>query len=722
MKPVYPKNLPQNFLYLGNSKSNFLKPCLAFIFLSLYTLGSNAALGQILNIPDPNFKNALVNTLCADNNGDNQFETDADLNNDGEIEQSEALYVFSLKVSGQQIESLAGIEHFKNLSELNCAYNNLTELKLVDFPYLYNVFAPFNKLESLHIENDTNLYTLFCYDNLLTTDSFVLKNLKHLESLNCTNNLLSSFDATELIGLKDLFCSDNPITRLFLKNGNTQPWKLAFFANPALAYICCDDWQVAQLQNQTSQFGLTNCSINSYCSFVPGGKYYGLQLFSQYDNESDGCDANDPTPPGLGYDLSYNNSTGRFFPENTGAPILPLQAGEHLIKPFLAFPNYFSINPSSALITFPNTNDTLNQNFCLQKNGTHHDVGVVVSPISPARPGFDATYTLVYTNNGTEIENAALKFVFDDDRLDFISADLAPGTQSTGLLSWIINSLEPFESKKITVTLRCNSPAQIPPVNAGDTLVFRIHVDGIINEATPEDNTVTLNQIVVGSFDPNDKNCIQGNSIPISQVGKYVHYLIRFENTGTFQAENIVVKDILDKTVFDLTSLQITDASHPVVMRINNNQLEFIFENINLPFTEPGKHGYVAFKIKTLPTLVLGNHFSNSAEIYFDYNLPIITNTAKTTVVSNPLTGFHDTYPETYLQIDPNPATDFIILRGGNDVDHIEIFNAQGRRVMQPKLQNGQIDISPLPPGMYWVKVRSKDVEGSVIFLKKGRP
>jgi hypothetical protein len=102
--------------------------------------------------------------------------------------------------------------------------------------------------------------------------------------------------------------------------------------------------------------------------------------------------------------------------------------------------------------------------------------------------------------------------------------------------------------------------------------------------------------------------------------------------------------------------------------------------------------------------------------------LPIITNTAKTTVVSNPLTGFHDTYPETYLQIDPNPATDFIILRGGNDVDHIEIFNAQGRRVMQPKLQNGQIDISPLPPGMYWVKVRSKDVEGSVIFLKKGRP
>jgi uncharacterized repeat protein (TIGR01451 family) len=28
-------------------------------------------------------------------------------------------------------------------------------------------------------------------------------------------------------------------------------------------------------------------------------------------------------------------------------------------------------------------------------------------------------------------------------------------------------------------------------------------------------------------------------------IGKYVHYIIRFENTGTFAAENIVVKELL---------------------------------------------------------------------------------------------------------------------------------------------------------------------------------
>lgn len=134
--------------------------------LLLCLSASTSIQGQILNIPDPNFKNALVNTFCVDNNGDNQFETNADFNNDGEIDEGEALSVLSLNVSNQQIASLAGIEHFINLGELNCAYNNLSTLELKDFPYLYNLFAPFNQLTSLTLERDTNLFYIFCYDNI----------------------------------------------------------------------------------------------------------------------------------------------------------------------------------------------------------------------------------------------------------------------------------------------------------------------------------------------------------------------------------------------------------------------------------------------------------------------------------------------------------------------------------------------------------------------------
>lgn len=680
---------------------------------------STPILGQVLNIPDPNFKNALVNTLCVDNNGDNQFETDADFNNDGEIDESEALAVLSLKVSDQQIASLAGIEHFKNLGELNCANNNLTTLELKDFPYLYNVFAPFNQLTSLRMEGDTNLFYLFCYDNLLTSDSLILKDLKHLELLNCSNNLLTSLDVGELVGLYRLFCQDNQITHLFLKNGNLQSWEIDFSNNPDLTYICCDDWQVAPLLDKANQSGFPNCSVNSYCSFVPGGQYYSLQAISQLDGDSDGCDAGDLPLSGFPYQISNSNSSGVFIADNVGSAFIPLQEGEHSVKPVITYPDYFTVSPDSAQITFPNASDTLIQNFCISPNGTHHDAGVVLLPVTPARPGFDAVYSLVYANNGTETENAGITFFFDDDRLDFVDADPSPGNQNTGLLTWNFSDLKPFESRKITLTLNCNSPAETPAVNPGDTLVFIGKIIGIPNEETPGDNTFILNQMVVGSFDPNDKTCLEGSAIPLKQVGDYVHYLIRFENTGTYQAENIVVKDIIDTAVFDLLSLQITGASHAVEMRtINNNQVEFIFENINLPFTEPDKHGYMAFKIKTKPTLVLGNQLANKAEIYFDFNLPIVTNVATTTVVPNPILSVRDTIPELFLRLSPNPATDFVAL-SGLEADKIEIVDAFGRIVMQPQARNGQIDISDLRPGTYWVKVQSKGREASGALVKK---
>ncbi|MDN3675881.1 hypothetical protein QWY90_00805 [Flavobacterium paronense] len=54
------------------------------------------------------------------------------------------------------------------------------------------------------------------------------------------------------------------------------------------------------------------------------------------------------------------------------------------------------------------------------------------------------------------------------------------------------------------------------------------------------DNSNYLRQIVVGSLDPNDKTCVEGNEVAPEFIDEYVHYVIRFENTGTANAENIV--------------------------------------------------------------------------------------------------------------------------------------------------------------------------------------
>ncbi|MBL0101355.1 MAG: hypothetical protein IPP49_16055 [Saprospiraceae bacterium] len=178
-----------------------------------------------------------------------------------------------------------------------------------------------------------------------------------------------------------------------------------------------------------------------------------------------------------------------------------------------------------------------------------------------------------------------------------------------------------------------------PPVNAGDKLYLT---------ASILDNIFTLENTVVGSYDPNDKTCLQGDRVHPDMIGKYVDYLIRFENTGTYAAENVVVKDIIDTKIFDVSSLQITDASHEVYTRIEGNKVEFIFENIQLPFDDANNDGYIAFKIKTLPTLVLGDSLKNLADIYFDYNFPIRTNEAQTTVAFPVFTKFTKT--STYIQ------------------------------------------------------------------------
>ena len=147
-------------------------------------------------------------------------------------------------------------------------------------------------------------------------------------------------------------------------------------------------------------------------------------------------------------------------------------------------------------------------------------------------------------------------------------------------------------------------------------------------------------------------------------------------------------------------------ASHDCRVRVlNNNQVEFIFENINLPFTAPNKYGYVTFKIKTKSTLVLGDIATNKAEIFFDYNFPIVTNTASTQVVTVlPVDTIHELYPFE-LTIQPNPVSDILTLKTDASIEKCEIFDNMGRVLQASGVQNQQINVSHLPKGIYFIKV-----------------
>jgi uncharacterized repeat protein (TIGR01451 family) len=190
-------------------------------------------------------------------------------------------------------------------------------------------------------------------------------------------------------------------------------------------------------------------------------------------------------------------------------------------------------------------------------------------------------------------------------------------------------------------------------------------------------------------------------------VGKYLHYLIRFQNKGTAAAENIVVQDLIDETKFDLSSLQLTGSSHPQTTKITDNKVEFQFQNINLPAeeeNEPASHGYIAFKIKTRNDLVLGDVIENKANIYFDYNYPIETNTTSATVA--PLLNINS-IENNSVAVWPNPVKDVVRISTQTPITLVELLDIQGRVLDSLTTNQTQIhfNLNQKSSGIYFVKI-----------------
>jgi len=282
-----------------------------------------------------------------------------------------------------------------------------------------------------------------------------------------------------------------------------------------------------------------------------------------------------------------------------------------------------------------------------------------------------------------------------------VSASEIPFTQAAGQINWNFTNLMPFESRSIEVTLNLNGPIEIPAVNIDDILNFTVSSFPSEVDETPLDNSFTFQQTVVGSFDPNDKTCLEGNVISTEMIGNYLHYNINFENTGTAAAEKIVVKDIIDTTKFDISTLQVLNISHATITKVSGNKVEFMFDNINLL---PAAHGNIVFKLKTKSDLAIGSTVSNKADIYFDYNFPIETNTATSTfqLLNNTAFEIDDS-----ITVYPNPAKNQITVNAKNTINSMQLFDVQGR-IINTSLVNDRkldFDISSYSNGIYFLKV-----------------
>jgi|694.fasta_scaffold60355_6 Leucine-rich repeat (LRR) protein len=618
-----------------------------------------------------------------------------------------------LNCRDNQLPSL-NVSGLTNLISLSCSSNQLPSLNVSGLTNLGFIDCSYNQLPSINVSGLTVLAYIDCSNNQLP--SIDVSGLTYLQSLDCSYNQLTSIDVSGFTFLNFLDCNNNQLISLFVKNGRNE--NIAFNNNPNLQYICADEGQIASIQNQITQYGYANCHVNSYCSFTPGGTFYTIQGNNRYDSNDNGCDASDINFPNFKLSFTDGTNTGNLIADTTGAFHYDVQAGTQTFTPTLENPAYFNVSPTTASVTFPTTASPFTQNFCITANGVKNDLEVTIIPIEVARPGFDATYKIIYKNKGNQVANGSLSFAFNDTVMDLVTATPVNTGSATNSLSWTYSNLNPFETREINLTFNINSPMETPAVNGGDVLNYSATIVGATDE-TPTDNVFSLNQTVVNSYDPNDKTCLEGTTITPSMVGNYVHYVIRFENTGTFAAQNVVIKDMIDTTKFDISSLIPQSSSHPFVTKITNtNKVEFIFENINLPFDDANNDGYVAFKIKTKPTLVLGNTFTNTAGIYFDYNFPIVTNTTTTTVAT---LGNQDFDFGSVFSLSPVPAKNSLTISTKQTVvvSSVSIYNTLGQLVQVHTNPNETIDVSSLQSGSYFVRITSDKGSANGKFLKE---
>ena len=600
--------------------------------------------------------------------------------------------------------NLTGLNRLANFS---CSNNQITNLNLNDLPNLLNFDCSSNQISSLNVSTNIFLDNIICNNNLIS--SLNLTDSKFLYRLNASNNLLTTLDLGANAYLGELVVNNNQLTTIFAKNDSNE--SMILDNNPGLTYMCADTNQVATIQAQLNGLSFNNTVCNSYCSFNPGGNYNTITGIAVFDGNNNGCDALDGVKPFVRFDINDGIESGATVTNINGVYNYFTNEGDFTIAPNVENQSWFNFSPPTVTIPFvDNNNNNASQDFCITANGVHNDVEVVIAPITPARPGFDADYNIVFKNKGNQTLSGNINFTYNDNVLDYVSATVAPNSQSTGVANWSYANLLPFESRNIQVTFNVNSPVETPAVNNGDLLIFSTSITPVIADDLPLDNSFTYYQRVVGSYDPNDITCLEGETVEPTEIGNYLHYVTRFENLGTFYAENVVVRIEIDATKYDINSLQVLNSSNPSSTRITGNTVEFIMQNINLAAaagTPPvGGHGDVLFKIRTKDNLVTNDTVLQRAGIYFDYNAPVQTNDAETTFATLNNPGFeHDNSIKVY----PNPTNAVININCNSIIESVELYDIQGR-ILETRLENSNnviFDISSKQNGIYFMKITS---------------
>lgn len=370
----------------------------------------------------------------------------------------------------------------------------------------------------------------------------------------------------------------------------------------------------------------------------------------------------------------------------------------------------------------PIQGETVAVNFPLMRLMDCSDIAVSLFSYVPPRPGQVATNYLVVENLGNIPVSGSVEFTHDAlVTLNTVLGVDAGNTFTNTSSGFILNFNNLMSGAEEEVLVQLNVPTNL---NIGDFITNSV----VYNETDLDvtNNVSTFIQAVVNSYDPNDKTESHGPEIKLDDFtsGDYLYYTINFQNLGTAEALEIRVEDILDNQL-DAASFKMLKASHDYTVTRVENALTWQFNAINLPsesMDEPNSHGYVYFKIKPLPGYSEGDIIANTADIYFDFNPTITTNTFETEFVANLSVG---EFVSANYTMYPNPANTVVHFEFNNghiNTIQIQVYDVTGKLVSKskPVLEGNKLslNVTSLPQGLYFIELMSngfKTIEKLII-------
>ena len=340
---------------------------------------------------------------------------------------------------------------------------------------------------------------------------------------------------------------------------------------------------------------------------------------------------------------------------------------------------------------------------------------------NPPRPGFGYYSYITYTNNSNQTFPSGTLTFTKDPAITAVAAicDSNAVITSTGF-TYDFTNLLPYETREFWIQMLVPT---IPTVSLGQLVTNSITITLPPGDILPLNNTSSITQTIVGSYDPNEKTEAHGGQIVNANFtsNDYLTYTIRFENTGTANAINVNVEDFLDSKL-DPSSIKMITASAAYSLERIDNHLVWNFSGINLPPSIPNNetigHGYIVFQVKPVAGYTIGDIIPNSANIYFDFNPAIVTNTCTTEFVQT--LGTHN-FAFNNFSYFPNPVKNTLSISNDTTIDAIEITSVLGQKMISQKVNelHTEINLSELSNGIYFVKVTSEGQKKTMKIVKE---